>query len=485
MNLFLKIKLFLAITIITTIAAMVSSFIGSGISTILISLASIFGIGSFLIIWFLMEGYRKELQKTNDIIEKVAQGNLYHRITNINKSNYLGKIGWNLNNLLDQVEAFNRDTSSSLKGIAQGNLTRRMFPTGLHGDFVTVSKDINEALGVIAVAQSKDEFIQQMLLTLNSYTNGDYRPVIETDGMQEDIIQLAQGINNLGTALSELSRVNYRNGMILKQGSDVLSQNVADITNAANAQAASLEETAAALEEITASMSQSNQNTMKMSKYANELTQSATEGEKLANQTTTSMEEINAQTSAIVDAITVIDQIAFQTNILSLNAAVEAATAGEAGKGFAVVAQEVRNLASRSAEAAREIKDLVEAANVKADDGKNIADKMIEGYTKLNENIKSTMGLLNEVTSSSREQEQGIIQINDAISVLDTNTQENAETARQTNVVAEQSRDIAIKIVQDADKEFHGKEDIVIRDSIINSNFAGNEKRRVEQSLNA
>jgi methyl-accepting chemotaxis protein len=201
---------------------------------------------------------------------------------------------------LDQVEAFNRDTSSSLKGIAAGNMSRRMFPSGLHGDFVNVSNEINEALGVIAVAQSKDEFIQQMLLTLNSYTQGDYRPVIDTNGMQEDIVQLANGINDLGIALSDLSRVNYRNGMILQQGSNVLSQNVATITNAANEQAASLEETAAALEEITESMRQSNQNTIQMSNYANELTQSATEGESLANQTTSSMEDINEQTAASV-----------------------------------------------------------------------------------------------------------------------------------------------------------------------------------------
>jgi len=478
MNIFAKIKIYLMITFLMTAAAAISSFMGSEISTVLIALATLASIGSFLMVWILMEGYRKELHKTNEVIEKVAQGNLYHRITGINKSNYLGKIGWNLNNLLDQVEAFNRDTSSSLKGIAGGNLSRRMFPSGLHGDFVTVSNNINEAIGVIAVAQSKDEFIQQMLLTLNSYTQGDYRPVISLEGMQEDIIQLGRGINDLGSALSELSSVNYRNGMILQQGSNVLSQNVSNLTNAANSQAASLEETAAALEEITASMRQSNQNTIKMSSYANELIQSATQGEKLASQTTTSMEEINAQTSSIADAITVIDQIAFQTNILSLNAAVEAATAGEAGKGFAVVAQEVRNLASRSADAAKEIKDLVEAANIKANDGKTIANEMITGYSKLNENIQSTMSLLEEVTHSSKEQEQGIIQINDSISILDKNTQENAETARQTNVVAEQSLDIATKIVKDADKEFHGKEDIIIRDNIINPEYHGNEKRK-------
>jgi methyl-accepting chemotaxis protein len=138
---------------------------------------------------------------------------------------------------------------------------------------------------------------------------------------------------------------------------------------------------------------------------------------------------------------------------------------------------------SRSAEAAREIKDLVEAANLKADGGKNIANEMIVGYGKLNENIKSTMTLLEDVTNSSKEQEQGIIQINDAISILDKNTQENAETARQTNIIAEQSQDIAVKIVKDADKEFHGKEDIIIRQNITDPSYNGSEKRKLETRM--
>ena len=117
-----------------------------------------------------------------------------------------------------------------------------------------------------------------------------------------------------------------------------------------------------------------------MTQHAKEVTDSVKEGEELASKTSLAMDEINEQVNAINDAITVIDQIAFQTNILSLNAAVEAATAGEAGRGFAVVAQEVRNLASRSAEAAKEIKDLVENANIKANEGKEIADVMIGGF---------------------------------------------------------------------------------------------------------
>jgi methyl-accepting chemotaxis protein len=173
------------------------------------------------------------------------------------------------------------------------------------------------------------------------------------------------------------------------------------------------------------------------------------------------MDKINTEVTAISEAITVIDQIAFQTNILSLNAAVEAATAGEAGKGFAVGAQEVRNLASRSAEAANEIKTLVANATDKANTGKKIADEMIDGYTHLNESISKTLELISEVEIASKEQQSGIVQINDAITSLDRQTQQNASIASQTNDIAIKTDTIAKVIVSEVDKkEFNGKDNI-------------------------
>jgi methyl-accepting chemotaxis protein len=198
-----------------------------------------------------------------------------------------------------------------------------------------------------------------------------------------------------------------------------------------------------------------------MASFSNSVTQSAQDGEKLANQTNVSMDEINAQVTAINEAISVIDQIAFQTNILSLNAAVEAATAGEAGKGFAVVAQEVRNLASRSAEAAKEIKTLVETATQKADQGKNIAGSMIEGYKQLNENISQTISLISNIEGASKEQLLGIEQINDAVNQLDQQTQQNAMVASQTRDIAVMTDEIAKLVVSNANaKEFIGKENV-------------------------
>merc|ERR1711991_1111997 len=187
-------------------------------------------------------------------------------------------------------------------------------------------------------------------------------------------------------------------------------------------------------------------------------------GQNLATKTASSMDEINTEVNAINEAITVIDQIAFQTNILSLNAAVEAATAGEAGKGFAVVAGEVRNLASRSAEAAKEIKNLVESAATQADSGRNIANDMINGYEKLNENISKTTQLIESVAHDSAVQKEKIEQINETISKIDNATQENAKVACETDIVAQQASDIAQTIVEDAGgKKFDGKNDIKIR----------------------
>ena len=194
--------------------------------------------------------YSKEIAKITAVLNHGAKGVLYHRVTHIDTTEEIGKLAWSLNNLLDQFEAFSRDMDTSLKLISQGKSHRRMLPKGLHGDFVRLSNNINEALETIAVAQSKDESVQKMLCILNEYTNGVYTSQIDLSGMQDDIVPLAEGINELGKALSKLSQVNLKNGLALKQDSEVLAQNVQRLSEASKQQAASLEETSAALDEI-------------------------------------------------------------------------------------------------------------------------------------------------------------------------------------------------------------------------------------------
>ncbi|MDN5110476.1 methyl-accepting chemotaxis protein [Aliarcobacter butzleri] len=299
---------------------------------------------------------------------------------------------------------------------------------------------------------------------LTSYSKNNFIPALKMEANDERggvFETLVNGINTLQQTLTQMLVENKTNGLTLDKSSNVLLSNVDKLNLSSNEAAASLEETAAALEEVTSNVRNNTQNIAQMAKLSSEVTASASQGEKLANETTVAMDEINNQVNLINEAIGVIDNIAFQTNILSLNAAVEAATAGEAGKGFAVVAGEVRNLASRSAEAAREIKTIVENATSKANQGKSIATNMIEGYKELNQNISQTISLISDIQNASKEQLLGIEQINDAVTQLDRQTQQNAMIASQTHDVALITDEISKLIVSDADsKEFVGKHDV-------------------------
>ena len=327
--------------------------------------------------------------------------------------------------------------------------------------------------------------IDNILKVLEQYSNYNYLNKIDQKSLKEHLLKLANGVNTLGDSITNMLVQNKSNGLTLEQSSSLLLANVDKLNLSSNEAAASLEETAAALEEITSNIRNNTENIAKMAKYSNEITKASSDGEKLANKTTLAMDEINTQVNLVNDAISVIDQIAFQTNILSLNAAVEAATAGEAGKGFAVVAQEVRNLASRSAEAAKEIKSIVEEATKKANEGKDIANEMIQGYKSLNDSINSTINLISDVEISSKEQLSGIEQINDAVNQLDQQTQQNAAISTQTNDIAITSDKIAKLIVEDANKkEFHGKNDIVAKSIEQNSKKFDNSLQIKKANLN-
>jgi methyl-accepting chemotaxis protein len=308
------------------------------------------------------------------------------------------------------------------------------------------------------------------LNNLDEYSKYNYKSTISTTDIEGELKKLCDGVNLLGESITQMLLDNRKTGLNLQNYSTLLATNMQELSHASNEQAASLEETAAALEEITANVRNNTDKATQMARLASDVQKESNSGDKMAHDTATAMIEINNSTNAINEAITVIDQIAFQTNILSLNAAVEAASAGEAGKGFAVVAGEVRNLASRSAEAAKEIKELVESAQYKANEGKNIANEMIKGYVELNKKIQEQSHLIEDVVTSSKEQMEGIEQINDSVTQLDGMTQRNTQMVGSTNDVSKSTENIAKSIVEFTDnKEFNGKESIKIEKRVAKS----------------
>ena len=290
-----------------------------------------------------------------------------------------------------------------------------------------------------------DEILE--LYVKNDYTRtAKLSPTDEKGGILE---RLVMGLNNMHQSITTMLSNTLQNGMDLNSDAQDLKQSVEALSTASNQQAASLEETAAAMEEMTSNVQNNAEKSNDMAAMAAQTDLSAKEGAHLAGRTASAMEEIQRATNSINDAVTIIENIAFQTNILSLNAAVEAATAGDAGKGFAVVAQEVRNLANRSADAAKEIKILAAQAARKSDEGTAIATELTRGFEVIADKIAQTTVLVHDVSSASREQMQGIGQINIAITQLDQMTQENAKVASQADRIANATMEKAQAMVAD------------------------------------
>jgi len=398
----------------------------------------------------LIKNFISFLNRENNILTKI----------DISASDEIGQVGKIINENIDSIaDAIEQDMLCvgeavlTLDKMQQGYYSCRVLSKASNPQVQTLAKTINSMLDV------QENIMKDILSSLDKFTHYDFIEKIALDDkIGGEMKELVDGINLLRDAVTSMLVENQTNGFTLESSSNTLLENVDILNKSSNQAAASLEETAASIEELTSTISDTTRNTIEMSSYASKLADSVNEGQELANQTTVAMEDINKEVIAISDAIGVIDQIAFQTNILSLNAAVEAATAGEAGKGFAVVAQEVRNLASRSADAANEIKELVGKASTKAGSGKNIADKMTTGYVALNENITKTIKLISEVGIAAKDQQGGITQINDAVTQLDRQTQENAVVASQTQDIASKTQSIAQDIVNDVNsKEFIGK----------------------------
>ncbi len=267
-------------------------------------------------------------------------------------------------------------------------------------------------------------------------------------GRRDELGQLLESLRDMNGSLSDIvGRVRHSAEQVTTASGQIAAGNT-DLSSRTEEQASSLEETAASIEEMTATVNQNASNASQANEVASSAAQVARRGGEAVDEVVKKMENIQASSRKISDIIGVIDSIAFQTNILALNAAVEAARAGEQGRGFAVVAGEVRSLAQRSAEAAKEIKHLITDSVSRVDEGARLAGDAGKTMTEVVASVNRVSQIIGEIASATKEQSSGIAQVNTAVGDLDKVTQQNASLVEESTAASESLQELAREMVE-------------------------------------
>ena len=310
-----------------------------------------------------------------------------------------------------------------------------------------VFKVVEYATEVTAAMQAQRELqvaVKQTQDSVKLAIDGDLTHRIPMEGKNGDLEALCRGVNSLLDSTAELvKRVKFASGEV-QVGAEEISRGNINLSQRTEEQASSLEETASSMEEMTSTVRQTADNAAQANQLALAARQQAEKGGAVVSSAVTAMGAINDASRKIADIIGVIDEIAFQTNLLALNAAVEAARAGEQGRGFAVVATEVRNLAGRSATAAKEIKALIQDSVAKVDEGSKLVDESGKTLDEIVQAVKKVTDIVAEIAAASREQSSGIEQVNKSVMAMDSTTQQNAalveEAAAASQAIVEQAQ---------------------------------------------
>lgn len=289
--------------------------------------------------------------------------------------------------------------------------------------------------------------MRQAVQVADDVARGDLTNQIVASG-RDEVAQLMSALGRMQSSLVEVVSTVRQGSDSVAAASSQIAQGNHDLSARTASQASALEETAASMEELSATVRQNADNAHQANQLAMNASTVAEQGGSVVAEVVDTMKGINASSQKIADIISVIDGIAFQTNILALNAAVEAARAGEQGKGFAVVAGEVRSLAQRSAQAAKEIKDLITASVERVGQGAQLVDKAGETMTHVVASIRRVTDIMGEISAASSEQSTGVSQIGEAVAQMDGVTQQNAALVEEMAAAAGSLKSQAQNLVQ-------------------------------------
>ena len=334
-----------------------------------------------------------------------------------------------------------RQIQNLIDSAVDGELDTRINADNYQGFMKGLGEGINSLMDAVV------EPLQEGKRVMTSLADGDLTQTMVGE-FKGEFAELRDAINTSVTnLLNMVNDINEASGSISSGASEIATGNT-DLSQRTEEQASSLEETASSMEEMTSTVRQNADNARTANTLASTAREQASKGGEVVSDAVAAMSEINQSSKKISDIIGVIDEIAFQTNLLALNAAVEAARAGEQGRGFAVVAGEVRNLAQRSAGAAKEIKSLINDSVEKVDEGSKLVDESGKTLEEIVEAVKKVSDIIAEIAAASQEQSSGIEEVNKAISQMDEMTQQNAALVEEAASASESMEDQSKSMIE-------------------------------------
>lgn len=352
---------------------------------------------------------------------------------------YLGRVcQW-----LDRTAelAAEKEVATMVEAAAAGDFSQRIRVDDKAGFFKTLAHDLN------LFVEAADNGLADVVRVLNALAQGDLTQTIDRD-YRGTFAQMKTDANATVAQLKQIASTITDATEAINNAAKEIAAGNADLSRRTESQAASLEQTASSTEELTNTVRNNADNATKASQLARTSSEVADRGGRVVSEVVTTMGAIAESSSKIAEIINVIDGIAFQTNILALNAAVEAARAGEQGRGFAVVAGEVRNLAQRSASAAKEIKELISESVSKVSNGYKLVETAGKTMEEIVESTQRVSSIMTEISSASEEQRTGIMQLNQAITSMDETTQQNAALVEEAAASAQSLEDQASNLTQ-------------------------------------
>jgi methyl-accepting chemotaxis protein len=328
-----------------------------------------------------------------------------------------------------------------MKAMNEGDFDARVNALA-HGDLLSMKSNVNDSMDRLSMA------VTGITSIISAQSNGDLTRECTAD-FRGQLKQLQDAINTSSRKLKSIVAKAVYASNIVSSAAEEVSRGSSDLSQRVQEQAAALEETSATMDEMNSAVQANTENAQQAAQVAKSVQLQASEGSRVMQQTIEAMSAIQQSSHKIADIVSLIDGIAFQTNLLALNAAVEAARAGEHGRGFAVVAGEVRALAHKSAEAAKDIKKLIDESVIRIDEGTHLASQSGSVLKGINDAINGVAGMVQQIAQASGEQSEGISQVHRAVSQIDQVTQQNAALVEETTAAAESLSEQSIVLRED------------------------------------